>query len=164
LSPAWRHGYVHPEPAAMKPLGDGFIKIIRMLIALIIFCTRCTGSSMTDLASRPRRARRCSTSSLTTLALAPADRGEPLGLAPALTSTPPRIDTSAIDLARIATAGRRPVPAAHRPCRRRVAEGEILQVLFISVLSPRADDGGSRGAARRCDRDPVAVFQIVGWS
>jgi aerobic C4-dicarboxylate transport protein len=37
-------GYVAPEQAtAMKPLGDGFINLIKMMIAPIIFCTMVTG-------------------------------------------------------------------------------------------------------------------------
>ncbi len=33
-------GYFYPETGAkMKPLGDGFIKLIKMLIAPVIFCT-----------------------------------------------------------------------------------------------------------------------------
>ena len=33
-------GYLYPQTgAAMKPLGDGFIKLIKMLIAPVIFCT-----------------------------------------------------------------------------------------------------------------------------
>lgn len=33
-------GYFYPQAgAAMKPLGDGFIKLIKMIIAPIIFCT-----------------------------------------------------------------------------------------------------------------------------
>src|SRR4030095_10686968 len=37
-------GYFLPETAAqMKPLGDGFIKLIKMMIAPIIFCTVVTG-------------------------------------------------------------------------------------------------------------------------
>lgn len=37
-------GWLLPETgAAMKPLGDGFIRLIRMLIAPIIFCTVVTG-------------------------------------------------------------------------------------------------------------------------
>jgi aerobic C4-dicarboxylate transport protein len=36
-------GYVYPQAAsAMKPLGDAFIKLIRMVIAPIIFCTVAT--------------------------------------------------------------------------------------------------------------------------
>jgi aerobic C4-dicarboxylate transport protein len=37
-------GYIAPEAgAAMRPLGDGFIKLIRMLIAPVIFCTLVVG-------------------------------------------------------------------------------------------------------------------------
>jgi aerobic C4-dicarboxylate transport protein len=37
-------GWLYPQAgAAMKPLGDGFIKLIKMLIAPIIFCTVVTG-------------------------------------------------------------------------------------------------------------------------
>jgi aerobic C4-dicarboxylate transport protein len=37
-------GYFYPEVGTkMKPLGDGFIKLIKMLIAPVIFCTVVTG-------------------------------------------------------------------------------------------------------------------------
>src|SRR5438094_8778410 len=37
-------GYFFPETGAkMKPLGDGFIKLIKMMIAPIIFCTVVVG-------------------------------------------------------------------------------------------------------------------------
>src|SRR2546426_11579384 len=37
-------GYFYPDTgAAMKPLGDGFIKLIKMIIAPIIFCTVVVG-------------------------------------------------------------------------------------------------------------------------
>ena len=44
-------GHFWPESgAAMKPLGDGFIKLIKMLIAPIIFCTVVTGiAGMEDM-------------------------------------------------------------------------------------------------------------------
>src|SRR5678815_3933121 len=43
----------YPEPgAAMKPLGDGFIKLIKMIIAPIIFCTVVVGiAGMEDMKS-----------------------------------------------------------------------------------------------------------------
>jgi len=46
-------GYLHPETgAAMKPFGDGFIKLIKMMIAPIIFCTVVLGiSGMEDMKS-----------------------------------------------------------------------------------------------------------------
>src|ERR1700756_5512305 len=44
-------GYLRPATAmAMKPLGDGFIRLITMVITLIIFCTVVTGiAGMQDL-------------------------------------------------------------------------------------------------------------------
>jgi aerobic C4-dicarboxylate transport protein len=44
-------GYVNPAKAmAMKPLGDGFIRLITMVISLIIFCTVVSGiASMQDM-------------------------------------------------------------------------------------------------------------------
>ena len=44
-------GYISPSKAiTMKPLGDGFIRLITMVISLIIFCTVVTGiASMHDL-------------------------------------------------------------------------------------------------------------------
>src|SRR6202045_5230338 len=44
-------GYYFPDAGkAMKPLGDGFIALIRMMIAPVIFCTVVHGvASMSDL-------------------------------------------------------------------------------------------------------------------
>ena len=44
-------GYFYPETGeAMKPLGDGFIKLIKMIIAPIIFCTVVHGiAGMSDM-------------------------------------------------------------------------------------------------------------------
>jgi aerobic C4-dicarboxylate transport protein len=44
-------GHFYPETgAAMKPLGDGFIKLIKMVIAPVIFCTVVTGiAGMEDM-------------------------------------------------------------------------------------------------------------------
>lgn len=44
-------GYVRPATAvAMKPLGDGFIRLITMIISLVIFCTLVTGiAGMEDI-------------------------------------------------------------------------------------------------------------------
>ncbi|MEO6921263.1 MAG: dicarboxylate/amino acid:cation symporter [Collimonas sp.] len=44
-------GYFYPETgAAMKPLGDGFIKLIKMIIAPVIFCTVVIGiAGMEDM-------------------------------------------------------------------------------------------------------------------
>ncbi len=44
-------GYVSPAKAiAMKPLGDGFIRLITMIITLVIFCTVVSGiAGMEDM-------------------------------------------------------------------------------------------------------------------
>src|SRR6201997_191150 len=44
-------GYVSPARAvAMKPLGDGFIRLITMIIALVVFCTVVSGiAGMQDM-------------------------------------------------------------------------------------------------------------------
>src|SRR6266481_720810 len=44
-------GYFYPETGtAMKPLGDGFIKLIKMIIAPVIFCTVVVGiAGMEDM-------------------------------------------------------------------------------------------------------------------
>src|SRR5512137_2554425 len=44
-------GHLYPETGtAMKPLGDGFIKLIKMIIAPIIFCTVVVGiAGMEDM-------------------------------------------------------------------------------------------------------------------
>lgn len=46
-------GHFHPELGAqMKPLGDGFIRLIKMIIAPVIFCTVVTGiAGMEDMKS-----------------------------------------------------------------------------------------------------------------
>ena len=42
-------GYISPHTAiAMKPLGDGFIRLITMIITLVIFCTLVTGIAGMD--------------------------------------------------------------------------------------------------------------------
>jgi aerobic C4-dicarboxylate transport protein len=51
-------GHFYPETAVkMKPLGDGFIKFVKMIIAPIIFCTVVTGiaGAFDRLASRACR-------------------------------------------------------------------------------------------------------------
>ena len=136
-------GYVHPDlGAAMKPLGDGFIKIIRMLIAPIIFCTVVHGIvGMTDLTRVGRVALKALLyfEVVTTLALA-------VGLIVVNIWAPGagmNVDPAAIDTTTIqayTTQARQQsvvefllhiVPATAAGA---FAEGEILQVLFISVL------------------------------
>ena len=53
-------GHFWPDfGAALKPLGDGFVKLVKMMIAPIVFCTIVSGiTSLSD--SQARSARRCS--------------------------------------------------------------------------------------------------------
>ena len=49
-------GHFYPQTAqAMKPLGDGFIKLIKMIIAPIIFCTVVLGVSAAKRSSILKR-------------------------------------------------------------------------------------------------------------
>ena len=59
--PAWRHLRcpLAGKRAAMKPLGDGFIKLIKMLIAPIVFAT-ITGRDRADGRHEGRRTHRAS--------------------------------------------------------------------------------------------------------
>ena len=56
-------GHFYPQAGeAMKPLGDGFIKLIKMIIAPIIFCTVVVGiAGMEDMkrSARPAGWRCC---------------------------------------------------------------------------------------------------------
>src|SRR5437762_7510421 len=136
-------GYLDPQRAArMKPLGDAFIKVIRMLIAPIIFCTVVHGIvGMKDL----KRVGRVAIKALiyfevvTTLALV-------VGLllvnvwgpGAGMNVDPGTIDTTSIQ-SYTSQAGQQSVsefvmhiiPATIVGA---FAEGEILQVLFFSVL------------------------------
>ena len=55
-------GHFAPETAvAMKPLGDGFIKLIKMMIGPIIFCTVVGGMEATGTTTGPGAAGRTGT-------------------------------------------------------------------------------------------------------
>ena len=136
-------GYFYPQAAsAMKPLGDAFIKLIRMVIAPIIFCTVVHGiASMSDLKKVGKVALKALIyfEAVTTLALAVAlvivNVWQPgVGM---------NIDPGAIDAKPIqaytTTAGQQSavefflhvIPGTVVGA---FAEGEILQVLFFSGL------------------------------
>jgi aerobic C4-dicarboxylate transport protein len=136
-------GYVYPQAAsAMKPLGDAFIKLIRMVIAPIIFCTVVHGiASMSDLKKVGKVAVKALIyfEAVTTLALVVAlvivNVWQPgVGM---------NIDPSAIDTKPIQAyttkAGQQStveffmhvIPGTVVGA---FAEGDILQVLFFSVL------------------------------
>jgi len=167
-------GYVRPDlGAAMKPLGDGFIKIIRMLIGPIIFCTVVHGIvGMTDLTRVGRVALKALLyfEVVTTLALA-------VGLIVVNVWAPGagmNVDAAAIDTTTIqayTTQARQQgvvefllhiVPATAVGA---FAEGEILQVLFLSVLFAFALSLVGARAAPLVDAIAIVsqvLFRIVG--
>ena len=135
-------GHFYPTLAVkMQPLGDAFIKTIKMLIAPIIFCTVVHGiASMNDMKKVGRVGLKAIIyfELVTTLALAVGliviNLWQPGGM---------NVDPSAIDTKLIRTTRPRPshqntvdyllhiIPATVVGA---FAEGEILQVLFISLL------------------------------
>src|SRR6202023_1525762 len=125
-------GYFYPQAAsAMKPLGDAFIKLIRMGIAPIIFCTVVHGiASMSDLKKVGKVALKALIyfEAVTTLALVVAlvvvNVWQP-GVG--MNIDPSAIDTKPIQAYTTKAGQQSTVDGAF-------AEGEILQVLFFSVL------------------------------
>jgi aerobic C4-dicarboxylate transport protein len=136
-------GWLYPKTgAAMQPLGDAFIKVIRMLIAPLIFCTVVHGiAQMADVASVGRVAIKALIyfEVLTTLALiiglAAVNLWQPgAGMNADLTE----INTSLVEpyIKQTHAVGFIPfllgiIPSTFIGA---FAEGNILQVLFISVL------------------------------
>lgn len=137
-------GYVYPDfGKALKPLGDGFIALIKMMIAPVIFCTVVHGiSSMGDL----KRVGRVGIKALiyfeviSTIALA-------IGLLVGRTLQPGagfNIDAASIDPTSVATYVTQAkeqgivahlmaiIPDSYFGA---LARGDLLQVLLVSILS-----------------------------
>ena len=167
-------GYLDPQLAQrMKPLGDAFIKVIRMLIAPIIFCTVVHGIvGMKDLKKVGRVAVKALIyfEAITTLALLVGLLAVNLWRPGAgMNVDPATIDTSSIQTY-TTQAGQQSVaeflmhiiPATLVGA---FADGEILQVLFFSVLFAFALSlVGERGKPLVTLIDVVsqALFRIVG--
>jgi len=136
-------GYYWPETGvALKPLGDAFIKLVKMIIAPVIFLTIVTGiAGMKGLGSVGRVAAKAFTYFLafSTLALV-------VGLLVANIVQPGagmNIDPAALDTSKIADYTARAhdqtivgfltnvIPTTLVSA---LAEGEILQVLFVAIL------------------------------
>ncbi|RIY02153.1 dicarboxylate/amino acid:cation symporter [Aureimonas flava] len=136
-------GHFYPEfGASLKPLGDAFIKLVKMIIAPVIFLTVVTGiAGMTDLAKVGRVVGKAMIYFLTfsTLALI-------IGLIVANVAHPGHgmnIDPATLDSAAVATYTQKAhdssivgflmniIPATLVSA---FADGDILQVLFIAVL------------------------------
>jgi aerobic C4-dicarboxylate transport protein len=167
-------GYLKPELAAsMKPLGDGFIKLVKMLIAPIIFATVVTGiAKMGDLKKVGRVGLKgiLYFEVLTTVALA-------IGLAVAKLFTPGsgmNVDPATLDAKAVAAYA----TEAHshgtidfvlnvipRDVADAFAKGDILQVLFFSILfgvALAAIKERGRPVLSFVDGLSAVLFRIVG--
>jgi aerobic C4-dicarboxylate transport protein len=188
--PWWRHLYVqvlcaialgvllgHFWPAigaSMKPLGDAFIKLIKMLIAPIIFCTVVHGiASMEDMKKVGRVGLKALIyfEVMTTLALV-------VGLLVVNVWQPGagmNVDPTTLDTSSIASYTEQAqhqstvefllhiIPATVVGA---FAEGEILQVLFVAVLFAFALQAlGERGKPllHLIDSTAHVFFRIVGY-
>ena len=165
-------GAVAPEIAvAMKPLGDGFVKLIKMLIAPIVFCTVVVGiASLGDLSKVGRVGLKALVyfEIMSTLALL-------LGLGVAHVVKPGaglHIDPRALDLGVVdkLVAGKSKGVAEHlldivpESFLGAFARGEILQVLLVAVLVGLAVAGmGERGkpVVRVVDEAARVFFGVV---
>jgi aerobic C4-dicarboxylate transport protein len=166
-------GYLSPQKAiAMKPLGDGFIKLITMVITVVIFCTVVTGiAGMQDMKKVGRVGGKALLyfEIVSTLALF-------MGLVAGNVVHPGtgmNIDPSTLDIKTVADyAG---AAKAQSPSQFLLhiipntlvdafAKGDILQVVFISVLIGLAIASMGRHAdplVRVLDVVMNAIFRVV---
>src|SRR5450631_3959723 len=168
-------GHFYPDTgAAMKPLGDGFIKLIKMIIAPIIFCTVVTGiAGMEDMKKVGRVGGKALLyfEAVSTVALI-------IGIIVVNTLKPGvgmNVDVAALDTKALASY----TTAAHSQSTvdfllniipntviDAFAKGEILQVLLFSVLFGFAlSSAGEAGrpVASFIDKVAHALFIIVGF-
>jgi aerobic C4-dicarboxylate transport protein len=168
-------GHFAPEAgAAMKPLGDGFIALIRMMIGPVIFCTVVHGiAGIRDMKRLGRLALKALIyfEVITILALV-------IGLVAVnlwqpgagMNIDPASLDTDAIQ-GYVKTAGEQSVPAyllhiIPTTFASALTEGEVLQVLFVSVLFGIAVTAlGERGRPILALVESLsgAFFRIVGY-
>ena len=168
-------GHFAPEVGiALKPLGDGFIRLIRMLIAPIIFCTVVLGiAGMDDLRSVGRTGLLALGyfEAVTTLALI-------LGLVVINVAAPGvgmHVDPSTLDAERVAAYATQAerlgvvdyllnvIPVSIFDA---FVRGDILQVLLVAILTGFALQAlGARAAAVRgvIDGFSQVLFRIVGF-
>jgi Na+/H+-dicarboxylate symporters len=168
-------GHYHPDLAVqLKPLGDGFIKLIKMLIAPIIFCTVVTGiAGMEDM----KRVGRTGGYALlyfevvSTIALI-------IGLVVINVLKPGvgmNIDPNALDTSAIGNYTRAAQQSTITDFFLHIipdtmvsafAEGEILQVLFISILfgfALHSLGGRANTVYETIDRFSNVLFVIIGY-
>lgn len=167
-------GYFYPEAgAAMKPLGEGFIKLIKMIIAPIIFCTVVSGiAGMEDMKKVGRVGAKALVyfEIVSTLALV-------IGLAIVSLVQPGagfNADVTKLDTKALATYATGAKSLSTTDFLMNIipnsvvdafAKGDILQVLFFAVLFGFALSAfGEKGKAitRLIDQLSHVMFGIVG--
>ena len=106
-------GHFFPEiGVAFKPLGDGFISLIKMMIAPVIFCTSCTGSARCAISKVGRQGLRHRSATLDANAVASyVNRAKEEGFVAHLLAIIPDTFIGAF------------------------AGGDLLQVLLVSILT-----------------------------
>jgi aerobic C4-dicarboxylate transport protein len=166
-------GWAFPEfGAALKPLGDAFIKLVKMIIAPVIFCTVVTGiAGMSNMERVGRVGAKALAYFLlfSTLALivgmlvANVVRpGEGLGIDPATLSTDAVAQYS--DRAKQSSLTGFLLDIIPDTLLSAFTEGQILQVLLVAILTGFALTGmGETGAgiARAIGQAGKLVFRIV---
>ncbi len=168
-------GYFFPELGAkMKPLGDGFIKLIKMLIGPVIFCTVVMGiAGMEDM----KKIGKVGGLSLlyfeivSTIALL-------VGLVIVNIVQPGagmHVDPATLDMGSVSqyTTGGGPKSTVEflmdiipNTVVGAFAEGEILQILFFSVLFAfglHQFGGKSSPVYKLIDKTSQILFRIIGW-
>lgn len=167
-------GALAPETgAAMKPLGDGFVKLVKMIIAPVIFCTVVSGIAGMESMKQVGKAGGLALvyfEVVSTVALA-------LGLVVAnvlrpgagVHADPARLDPGAVAAytqpGQMQSASEFVLHVIPSTVVGAFAEGEILQVLLFSLLFGFALHGlGEHGAPVRVlvDRLSQVLFGIVG--
>ena len=165
-------GVFYPQTAeAMKPFGDGFIKLIRMVIAPIIFCTVVVGiANVGDMKKLGRIGVKALVyfEAVTTLALV-------IGLAVVMIFQPGsdiHATAATLDAKSIAQYAA-PNKAIHtvdfllniipETVTDAFAKGDILQVLFIAILFGLALGNFTRGRmiVEACDNVAHAFFKVI---
>ncbi|MBI5615902.1 MAG: dicarboxylate/amino acid:cation symporter [Gammaproteobacteria bacterium] len=168
-------GHFLPETgAAMKPLGDGFIRLIKMMIAPIVFCTVVTGiAGMENLRAVGRTGGYALLyfEAVSTLALA-------IGLVIVNVVKPGHgmnVDPATLDTSALAAYT---APGAMKGTTQFVldiipesavgalAKGDVLQTLLLALLvgpALRAAGAGGRGILVWLEGVAAVLFRIVGY-
>ena len=168
-------GHFYPQTAvAMKPFGDGFIKLIKMIIAPIIFCTITTGiAGMENMAQVGRVAFKaflyffCATFSALVIGLVIANGYEPgvgMNIDPATLSSK-EVETFTTGAQKMEGFSQFALHIIPNSVVDAFAKGDILQVLLFSLLFASALAAmGEKGKSitNGIEKFSHVLFGIVG--